>query len=256
METWRHELYHHGIMGMKWGVRRYQNKDGTLTAEGKKRILEYRGNVYNNKEDFSLKKGQRLDRVSDSDEKNEGSTFVSFTDNDRVTYQAYMYLERRGKGAAQDALKKYEMTPVKDLKVAGAKTQMQVLSDILGETSMVDDQMRYYKNADSNTQKQIRKKISDYYGKSVSKNLDEYVGIVASRLVDRDSYVNQQLTKKLQEKGYDACVDLWDASKIAETPVYIFDRSNTKVTKTSQLTREEYADAYNKVVMTPHKIKD
>ena len=31
------ELKHHGIIGMKWGVRRYQNKDGTLTATGKKR---------------------------------------------------------------------------------------------------------------------------------------------------------------------------------------------------------------------------
>lgn len=30
------ELYHWGIKGMKWGVRRYQNKDGTLTAAGKK----------------------------------------------------------------------------------------------------------------------------------------------------------------------------------------------------------------------------
>lgn len=31
------KLYHHGVMGMKWGIRRYQNKDGTLTAAGKKR---------------------------------------------------------------------------------------------------------------------------------------------------------------------------------------------------------------------------
>lgn len=31
------ELVHWGIPGMKWGIRRYQNKDGTLTAAGKKR---------------------------------------------------------------------------------------------------------------------------------------------------------------------------------------------------------------------------
>lgn len=32
------ELYHHGILGQKWGVRRYQNKDGTLTSVGKRRL--------------------------------------------------------------------------------------------------------------------------------------------------------------------------------------------------------------------------
>lgn len=31
------ELYHFGTKGMKWGVRRYQNKDGSLTDAGKKR---------------------------------------------------------------------------------------------------------------------------------------------------------------------------------------------------------------------------
>lgn len=45
------ELQHHGIPGMKWGIRRYQNKDGSLTKAGKKRY---------DKEVASLKEQQRI----------------------------------------------------------------------------------------------------------------------------------------------------------------------------------------------------
>lgn len=33
----QYELYHHGIRGMKWGIRRFQKADGSLTSAGKKR---------------------------------------------------------------------------------------------------------------------------------------------------------------------------------------------------------------------------
>ncbi len=34
----KYELYHHGILGQKWGVRRFQNADGSLTPAGKRRL--------------------------------------------------------------------------------------------------------------------------------------------------------------------------------------------------------------------------
>ena len=67
------ELFHHGIKGQKWGVRRYQNEDGSLTPEGRKRygydvlkdkkavnaLYKNNGYVYN-----ELKKGIK-NRVDD-----------------------------------------------------------------------------------------------------------------------------------------------------------------------------------------------
>ena len=35
-----YELYHHGIKGMRWGIRRFQNKNGGLTPAGKKRYSD------------------------------------------------------------------------------------------------------------------------------------------------------------------------------------------------------------------------
>ena len=52
-------LEHHGVLGQKWGIRRFQNRDGSLTAEGKKRV--YAGGAEGGYESFRHRTRRAID---------------------------------------------------------------------------------------------------------------------------------------------------------------------------------------------------
>lgn len=62
------ELYHHGIKGMKWGVRRYQNEDGSLTSAGRRRASE--------------KTQDKIDKIQRKIDKHDSNVIVRNTVND------------------------------------------------------------------------------------------------------------------------------------------------------------------------------
>lgn len=63
------ELYHHGIKGQRWGVRRYQNEDGSLTEAGRRRYAVGEKMDANDKRDSSITRKVKRDynHMSDSE---------------------------------------------------------------------------------------------------------------------------------------------------------------------------------------------
>lgn len=95
MESWREEFYssdygseylmHHGIKGQKWYRRRYQNEDGSLTEEGKRRYGKGNPNG-----EFNKARDEGFDKVLDYQEsQSKGKKIVKsilFGESGRMTY--------------------------------------------------------------------------------------------------------------------------------------------------------------------------
>lgn len=71
----QNELYHYGVTGMRWGVRRYQNRDGTLTKAGKKRAAKL-------ETQYTTLTGKSLHKTSSSSSKQRRKTVSEMSDEE------------------------------------------------------------------------------------------------------------------------------------------------------------------------------
>lgn len=106
-------IYHYGVKGQKWGVRRYQNEDGSLTSAGKKRTLskEKKKELYE-KNVFTHPAASRTVTLA----KTAAISGLALIGTAAVGSAAVYALTKNGKAQAAATVYKYSKTAVNELK--------------------------------------------------------------------------------------------------------------------------------------------
>ena len=193
-----YELQHHGIIGQRWGVRRYQNLDGSWTAKGRERYGKDVNKLANKvesrtflTEERSIPAGTKMYRTSINPNENQnGPAYVTYLDPERNLYKGGWVRNTAG----ADKSYEYKYKKKKDLKIPSRETEVRVISDVinkdrnktLGDIVMSRALVMYSTSS-------IKDLIKNYYDNDVVKFEKEQVARYNRMNPDMLAYYSTQL---------------------------------------------------------------
>ena len=156
-------LIHYGILGMKWGVRRYQNKDGSLTSAGKKR--------YSNNDDIKDAPQKNTEEPKKKSVKDMSDEELRREVNRMQLEQNYLRMTgqniEKGKTAAEIALEKMKDSFVSTVaQKSGQILAERLVNSMLGVKDNKDNKDNSSKNNNSN--KNDVKEVKDSLTKEIN----------------------------------------------------------------------------------------
>lgn len=239
------ELKHFGVKGMKWGIRRYEDKTGHLTPAGKKRYKDY-GDGH-----IEIEKGAELQRLVGKNNKQslDGITYASFTKHDNNKYVKVLSGITGGRNT------KLTLTAKTTLKSPSTKEASSIffktlkynpeLNDIYGES--------FFRMGKKYTKAELDNLINGTAGK---KYKDEYTFANSSLMFNENGMdkVRNAYFKNLKDAGYNMLRDENDISAgYAKSPVILLDgsaslsiKSSEVITKAMKKEAKTYVKQYKK----------
>lgn len=243
MNTWtctrQGELYHHGIKGQKWGVRRFQNKDGSVTPAGARRYYDGDENRkknevettnkksknnkthYNDDEDIVIKKGSEIHRMVpkewvEKEKTYSGHAYASFKKEDVEKYKSisrffggdnYVDMTFTAKETIVSPSRKKRVDEFIKLMDSDPAARQALLKSTRGLLTFMP--------------KKTLEKLDD--PKQAEKAFRKFSFHLVSNKDLRDPYF-----KRLEEQGYTMVIDDADSmGGISKSPVIIFDRTKS-----------------------------
>ena len=190
------EVYHHGIIGQKWGIRRYQNKDGSLTAAGKKRADKL-------KQKYTELTGKRMRRnptktkeskkeeTKKEESKKEVKSYKDLTNEELTRLTNRMNLEKN----YLDSMKNLERATPQQ--ISRGKRFMKSLSDDVAKPA--------FKEAGKDLLTRWLKKVGSDYLDLNPKETQKAKDTLSELKKESDTLLNQKLIKQYRHE-----IDLMD----------------------------------------------